>query len=469
MLYFSQIIKIIIVIFCLCSSPFLFLIKNQKTVISSDIRRDNSTPHASSPDFTIGPENNLYLVFVEFSKEKRQIVFLQANSDFEWNLTKKYLKELDTLETTLTSPSITIINGGIYVVFIETTHEKSSLIILQRDGNNRWSTFENITSFTHTFSYPTMLSYQDLLQVSWVSNGRNEGNSSLNYKKYNLTSQSWGSKKIVREIVDYSCLWPSVAFDKDGNCHYAWSEGEENYEKILHLKVLKNDTKTSISRLTSGDNRCSKSAICVENDGTVNVFWNNITNQNSDLKGANSIYYRKKLPLSWSNIAKVAPYISPLQPGGADAFDPTVTLTNQQILWLGYEYHQDYLQEQGVAIRPRRNNNWEPSERVTTVRNTPKDLVINADQNGNIHCIWLDFRSQMSYEVYYRVRETTSYWSEEIKLTDFGGDPNKYGGLITVVIVGLIALSLPIAIYVIIRNRKRQKIIDQKKKELIDE
>ena len=424
----------------------------------------------SSFSFSFDSINNLYLIYNEQQVNHNKLIYKEADSDYQWNLTEQIIVEDNNSLSIFGTPSIEVTADKLWFV-IPYENSSSQGVILYSKGlsSNKWHSNIILSKEATSISSPLIqkIPEKDALLFTWKDN--HEGNFNIYTMYYNITTQLLNNLSRITSNSGFYISNIKFTFDSNNDIHFVWSEGETNYEQILYRKIYQNGTMEPIEFLTDGSNRCKYPTIINDGQGSINVFWTNYTkiNPGIDYGTININTVKKYSQGNWSKILDIAPYIPLERPPGSesDAEKPTVALDIDNNLWLAYEIREQYVNHIGVDIRHRSNFGWQNGEKVSLVINSAIDPLIKADNAGNLHCMWLDIRYG-SYDIIYRIKFITGLWSYEIALshssTNAGSTLARNMGIIIAVIV---AFSIPIFLL----NRMKVRRLHKKMQKKIDD
>ncbi|MHA1213609.1 MAG: hypothetical protein ACTSSH_14275, partial [Candidatus Heimdallarchaeota archaeon] len=261
-------------------------------------------------------------------------------------------------------------------------------------------------------------------------------------------------------------------FDNQGNIHFTWAQGADNFEKIAYRQIFKNGTMLPIEYLTDGVNRCKEPVIIIDEKNAVNIFFGNYTEINPGLdygtKNINTII--KIDAANWTQSLDIAPYIPIDRPssGESDAEKPTVTLDAENNLWLAYEIREQIYFHMGIDIRHRSSSGWQDGRSVSSALNAGCMVpLIKTDNAGNIHCLWLDPRYS-NYEVYYRIRFISGQWSDEMSLSAYTIGSGGALRIVFYVLGVLVILVVPTFVFRILRRRREKRFLKRKISDLYE-
>jgi len=437
------------------------------------LNKDDEDPiFVLSYSFDFDLYNNLYLVFIEQQSNHKKLVFKHANSDYLWNLTGETIfDENGTLE----------LHGD---PFLETTPEKlmvanqfiqganCGLILFQKGYSDKvWDQQILLSNDSYLIKEPIIqkVPNNDSLLVSWRD--YSEGSYNVYTMLYNTTTQLTSNLTRISDNTGLNCSDHDFTFDNQGNIHFTWAQGANNFEKIAYRQIFKNGTLLPIEYLTDGVNRCKEPVIIIDENEAANIFFGNYTEINPELDyGTKNINTIIKIEAgNWTHSLDIAPYVPVDRPpsGESDAEKPTVTLDAENNLWLAYEIREQVYYHMGIDIRYRNSLGWQDGQRVSMMIAGCIAPLIKTDNAGNVHCLWLDPRYG-AYEVYYRIRFISGQWTDEMSLSFY---PIGSGGVLRIIfyILGaLVIIVVPVFIFSIMRRRREKKLLKRKINDLYE-
>jgi len=431
---------------------------------------DEDPKFVSSFTFDYDAVNNLHLIYNEQQVNYNKLIYVQSDSDYQWNLTQQIILEENNSLVIFGQPSMEITTDKIWCTFPYEKGDTAGVMLYSKElSTNKWESQILFSNESISISSPLMEKIPDKDAFFFVWKDDHEGSFNFYSMYYNITTQQlYNYSRITSNSGSY-CLNMKFIIDNENNTHFVWAEGETNFERILYRILYENNTLSPIEYLTDGFNRCKFPVIIQDSQGLINVFWTNYTKINPGTEyGTININTAKKYSTgNWSDILDVAPYIPTERPPGSesDAENPTVTLDKENNLWLAYEIKEQYLNHIGVDIRHRSNSGWQAGEKVSLVICSTLDPLIKADNVGNLHCMWRDIRYG-SYDVIYRIRFVSGLWSDEIRLTNtsinYGGPLIRNIGIVFAV---LIAVTVPMFFL----NRMRARRVNKEMKKKIND
>ena len=426
----------------------------------------------SSPMLAIDSSDNLYLTFRENIGAYSRISLLRTDVSGDWNLTIIPIFEPEKGNYINSQPAMISFHDKLLLAVTLNNGTKSILKLLEIDplALELEKLIEMELNETD-FCRPRLAFCNQTIWMAWHNN--NESNFNLYYSQFNYTSMIQSSVIQISNNASGSCQNSDLFLDKDGICHFIWSQGLDYKNCIFYKSFAENNTCLRDYQLTDNSFYYNDPEIFVENNGQVNTFWSNYSDIANTMLGTRSVQCRTYSDASnWSSYETVAPYRPPDRYDMmTDGENPEATYDNIATLWMAYEIVEPVQYFTGIAIRGRKNGQWLPGEPVTPGQSPAYDPCLVADSEGHIHCVWVDFRWSY-YELYYKARYNLDLWSFEVKLTTYtnkegAASAGKMFGLYITAVV-LFGVALP-STYYIAKRIKRKKIIDERRKEIMNE
>ena len=455
---------------------FLFLlISNISLIFGNALQQSEINVYPNAGDesqiqsyaVAINSTNNIHAVFNKQIQIHNSLEYIVTGADFIWNLTSSIVIEENNTLDILGRPTLVAASDRLQLVLAYSTAAASGLLMMEKPYSDKnWSS--NIVRINETFQYldPVMErnTTNDDLWLSWRDNS--EDSYKMFFSVYNSTSGMWGNISRLTDLSGGNSTDCKFVLDDSGNAHFVWSEGDLNYESVLYRKVFWNGTMEPIEVLTDGSNRCRYPEIIIDSYNDINVFWSNYTVINPGVVyGTQNIQtIRKSFTGTWSEPLFTAPYLPPERPPGglSDARIPSVAIDLDNNLWVLHEIRELYAYHQGIDIRKRVGySDWQSSERVSLANNPTIDPLIKCDNEGNLHCFWLDLRHS-NYELYFRFRFSSGVWTNEFRLSIDSSTFGDYWYLILIVSGTILVISIPAIILDRIRARKQNKLLRRK-------
>ncbi|MBD3191106.1 MAG: hypothetical protein GF308_10700 [Candidatus Heimdallarchaeota archaeon] len=417
------------------------------------------------PDITIGPEDQVYVTYIEMRQNHTKLCLLQSDNYFYTKSNISYLYESTDKELITSYPSILSTQEALYIAFTISEEETTSLKILKKNHDEtNWQTYYTINNESAIFYQPVLKQDKNnLLWLSWKSNFTvdNTANEDFFYCYQNKTSDQWTSPIQLTENKTAHKQKLNLAFDKNNTCHIAWSEGNLDHHRIFYQKIFDNGTKTSPEILTDCTNNYLSPNIVIDLNDTVHLFWSKYLPYWMDKVGARKVeWVYTNHTGTWSEPVEVAPWKEEyIISKNCEAYDPEAIVDYQNQLWLTFTVRGDPIYFHfGVDLRGRINGVWQKSDALHTGSIATFDSMLDDDSEGNIHCVWVDVR-YVAFELFYRVKYATGLLSDETRITFYLKESSSGWGrsiLISIAIGSAIAL-IPLLIYAWIKKRRKQK------------
>jgi hypothetical protein len=467
----SEINSILILILICSSSSLLNLISNNSILSAKNVIADNDSSFIIGYDFDSSPLNELFLVYNERISERSRLQFITADSDYQWNYTAETIIEDNNSLIIDNYPSLIASIEKLWIANSFRLDEKNGMFLFKRSYNEKnWQ--KSILFLVNSIKIlEPNLKLDELNQTIWLSwKDNHEGSYNYYYMMYNMTTEIWSDNYTLNTINSLNCSNCDFFIDESGIAHFTWSQGGDFNKQIFYRSVMRNGTQSSIETITDGSTNCINPVIVLDSYNYLNVFWENRTVPYPQSYGTINIETsRKQINGSWSQSIEVAPFIPPERPpsGESDAYQPAVAVDKENNLWLAHKINEDYAYRQGADIRNRNGLTWEPSRALSLVNSLIAKPNLNCDDAGNLHCLWLDFRTGYT-QIYYRVKFINNYWSDEILLTRTGFVSTGIWKIVLITLGIIVAISIPI--YLMNRYlRKRDERNLKKKLDLLHE
>ncbi len=435
----------------------------------SPIFKSNSlldVPQPLFPDLIVTPSGKLILAYIEFDFGVSKIALLEKNVNTNWNITRNYDANQDKGQNVVGEIDLHYWNNNVVLSYVYQDGETNSLEIIKRPSDESpWEQFYVYNSTKTVSNVKISSKTNEYLWLSWIEN--NNSIKQSYYRIFNQTSSEWTNKTCLSENETHHTEYLVFATDLYNNGYFVWSEGTVNARQVFFRKTYSNETLGPIISLTSGIYDCIESTILVEADNTTHVMWSNYTDPYAgENKGTINIGYRKmNTNGDWSEEELVAPYTSHFKPGESDAFMPSFVIDGMNTMWLAFAARDDHYLHQGINLRTRISGIWQEEERVSQALNAALEPQLVCDAQNNIHCVWIDYRTAYA-QLYYRTKSVLGFWSEELLLTFYVSE-SDIGYKWVFYVLGIItAFAAPLIIISQIRNRRRKKILSDRRKQL---
>ncbi|NHK30829.1 MAG: hypothetical protein FK730_05720 [Asgard group archaeon] len=468
----KSIITSLLLILLVGSSSSLFgLISNNSILSSKNVKADDNSNFILAYDFDSSPINELYLVFNERKLDQSKLKLITADSDYQWNYTAETIIEENNSLLLDSNPSLIASSEKLWLVNSFTSANKNGMLFFKRDYNEKiWQ--KSILFLMNSINIlDPNLKLDESNQTIWLCwKDTHESTYNYYYMMYNMTTEIWSNNYTLNTVNSLNCSNCDFIIDGSGNAHFTWSQGGDFNKQIFYRSVMSNGTQSSIETITDGSTNCINPAIVLDLYNYLNIFWENQTVYFPQNYGTINIETsRKQINGTWSQSIEVAPYIPPERPptGESDAYQPAAAIDKENNLWLAHKINEDYAYRQGADIRNRNGLIWKPSRALSLVNSLITKPQLNCDNAGNLHCLWLDFRTGY-IQIYYRVKFINNYWSDEILLTRTGFISNGIWKIILITLGIIVLFSIPI--YLMNRYlRKRSERNLKKKLDLLQE
>jgi hypothetical protein len=433
-------------------------------------KNNQQTNQIEDYDALIDSNGSLHLVFTESIGDSYQLGYkhtlTESTSAITWKTKPYYLVENQA--NTIRTPMIQQVGDTIYVLFVKNEGVHATLEILSRTLTseiwNNFSSYSLVDNFYGTTELQFILGENSTV---WLFGTLISPNTiDLYYTQYSFLDNQWSNWELLATNVTSSTHPFKAVKTSDDNIHLVWSKGNQ-WEHQLYYQIFfpNNHSVSSKETLSDGTTSCRHPELCVDKDDNLHLFWSEyIEPERLAQMGVKSIYYStKKVNESWTEAIEVGPYIPPGRPtsGESDGMKPEVVIDKEDILWMAYEIREEYAYHQGVDLRNKNGNSWNPSVKISLRNNPAIEPLLLVDDNNYLHCFWLDFRSG-AYHIYYRYKTDDNRWSEEKGLTWNEYTMQNFWGYFGIIIAIIVLLSIPFIIYRIFLRRRRKKILGDK-------
>ena len=201
---------------------------------------DDVAPWAKlCPDMAVGPNEEIYVVWMEQRKTNDWDIFLSKSSDNGVSFGQDVLVNENVTSRNETYPSISVDEKGRIFVVYGAYNETSDQIFLAFSGDGGLS-FDEVQVTNESIrwrSFPQVATYSHILYLIWQEGDWPVGRSDI---YFSFTSEGAGNLSLPVRVNDASTnlshLDPSMDVDAVGNVHITWSDNRQGLLAAYYAK-----------------------------------------------------------------------------------------------------------------------------------------------------------------------------------------------------------------------------------------
>jgi hypothetical protein len=331
-------------------------------------------------------------------------------------------------------PSVVVDSGGmVHVAWRDLTDYGGSgtdfdIFYKYRDNSGVWSTTEVVsTDSTEESRSPSLaLDSSGTIHVAWRDDTNYGGSGTDKDIFYNCRDATgvWSTTEVVSTESAEDSHTPSLDVESDGTVHVAWRDntnyGGAGSEHDIFYKYRSNAGTWSATEVVSTESSSDSDnpSLAVENDGTVHVAWDDMTDYSSS--GTDfDIFYKYKSTGVWSTTEVVSTESTQL------SFWPSLKVDsdkNIHVIWDDWTDYGGAGVDEDIFYKVKTSSGWSATEVVST-ESTEISYQSSLDVDiSYVHVAWKDSTvyggSGVDADIFYKYKSTGVWSATEVVSTE---------------------------------------------------
>lgn len=297
-----------------------------------------------------------------------------------------------------------------------------------RDNSGVWSTTEVVSTVsTEESRSPSLaLDSSGTIHVAWRDDTNYGGSGTDKDIFYNCRDATgvWSTTEVVSTESAEDSHTPSLDVESDGTVHVAWRDntnyGGAGSDHDIFYKYRSNAGTWSATEVVSTESTSDSDnpSLAVENDGTVHVAWDDMTDYSSS--GTDfDIFYKYKSTGVWSTTEVVSTEST------QDSFWPSLKVDsdkNIHVIWDDWTDYGGAGVDEDIFYKVKTSSGWSATEVVST-ESTEISYQSSLDVDSSyVHVAWKDSTvyggSGVDADIFYKYKSTGVWSATEVVSTE---------------------------------------------------